>query len=197
MCDVPCITLMRSPATHPEPSGTPRNFHWKSFSNIRSGRLAYWLFLRCCGTSREPGGLFGSADRGRVQKTLPKRLNLNQTRFNPITRISFFSGEKSTLLPFPPPRSTGVNPSIPTMTPGTQGMYTSCKVNCGAPYGERLLRLCGIKPWGHLSFNARGFRNSTCGRFPVLVLYKVIYAFWSCCIANSHQIKHHAGKNTG
>lgn len=113
---LPCAMLARSPVTHLEPSCTPRNYHWKSFSNIRSGRLACWLFLSCCTVKQE-------ACCGRMNLTeygkLPKRLNLNQTRFNPITRISFFSGAPPTS-----PPSDDVNPSIPTTAPGTQGMYT-------------------------------------------------------------------------
>lgn len=109
-----CAKLARSPVTHPEPSCTPRNYHWKSSSNIRSGRLAWWLFLGCCRRPVAVGWISPS-----TENSLPKRLNLNQTRFNPITRISFFSGAPPTS-----PPSDDVNPSIPSMAPGTQGMYT-------------------------------------------------------------------------
>lgn len=93
-----CVMLARTPVTHPEPSCTPRNYHWKSFSSIRSGRLAWWLFLCCCPDvqwTRRPvavGGLWpGTQNAPQTPQFKPN--------FNPITRILFFSGEKSTPSP--------------------------------------------------------------------------------------------------
>lgn len=97
VCVNSCLEFARPPVTHLEPSCTPRNYHWKSFSNIRSGRLACWLFLGCCPDfqwSRGPVAVGWISPS--TLNSLPKRLNLNQTRFNPITRISFFSGAPPT-----------------------------------------------------------------------------------------------------
>lgn len=88
----PVIHYHQLSSTHQGPWGTPRSYHWKSFSNIRSNRQASWLFFSAAFlTSSDRGGPLWMSTCGWVQNLCSKSLHLNQTRRNPIIcQVSFF-----------------------------------------------------------------------------------------------------------
>lgn len=163
-----------SPATHPGPSGTPRSYHWKSFSNIRSNQLACWLFL--CWLLVNDAGPLGTANCDRVHKMLSKTLNLNQTHFNPIICPGFiFPNWKCMHLPLPSLRRHQLL-SPRHASPSTGRQHAACTHNVGwTPVlyvGECLLRLCGIRMNAlPLLIGTSAFMwNSTCGRLGLALL---------------------------
>lgn len=109
----PVIHYHQLSSTHQGPWGTPRSYHWKSFSNIRSNRQASWLFFSAAFlTSSDRGGPLWMSTCGWVQNLCSKSLHLNQTRRNPIIcQVSFFFSHWKAFapptpsLPLPPPRN--------------------------------------------------------------------------------------------
>lgn len=101
----PVIHYHQLSSTHQGPSGTPRSYHWKSFSNIRSDRQASWLFSLllsllpvieevCCGC------LLVAECRTCVQKA-SIWTKLAVIRLS--ARFHFFPLEKAFAPPTPPP----------------------------------------------------------------------------------------------